>query len=188
MSPPKHQVNSRRSGGYGRPFRKSRRAPRLEELEPRWLPSGFFQPGQVYDTTGTGTARALVAMSADVNGDGKPDIVVLNQGSGGVQILQGNGDGTFKRTLVSVPTIGNNFYALAVADLKGDGQLDVISGSSYAMPTGGATIPLSLFQRATAAPRRLWPTSMAMANRILPWPTFISRVRMRLLTAASTFC
>ena len=32
---------------------------------------------------------------ADVNGDGKPDLVVANDGSNTVSVLLGNGDGTF---------------------------------------------------------------------------------------------
>ena len=33
---------------------------------------------------------------ADVNGDGKPDLVVANQGSNTVSVLLGNGNGTFQ--------------------------------------------------------------------------------------------
>ncbi len=34
--------------------------------------------------------------AADINGDGKPDLVVANSGSSSVSVIVGNGDGTFQ--------------------------------------------------------------------------------------------
>src|SRR5262249_3847952 len=114
-------TNSRRSSAPARTRGKAKRTPRLEQLESRCLPTAsFFQPGQLYDTTPPGSGRrALVAEAADVNGDGKPDLVVVNGGPSGVQILAGNGDGTFNRNLTPVATVGYNYYALAVVDVNG---------------------------------------------------------------------
>jgi hypothetical protein len=76
---------------------------------------------------------------ADVNGDGKPDLVVANSsvgsdgGLGNVGVLLGNGDGTFG-TAIAYPSGAYGAAAVAVADVRGDGKLDVVvancSGSS----------------------------------------------------------
>ena len=58
---------------------------------------------------------------ADVNGDGLPDLVVPD--NGGVGVLLGNGDGTFRASWHHT-TVGQ-MEAVVVADLNGDGKLDV---------------------------------------------------------------
>jgi hypothetical protein len=60
---------------------------------------------------------------ADVDGDGKLDLVVVNEGSGAVSVLSGNGDGTF-RPAVYFPT-GANPTSVAVGDFNGDGRADL---------------------------------------------------------------
>ena len=68
---------------------------------------------------------------ADVNKDGKPDLVL---GGGGPQaqigVLLGNGDGTFQSCLVSRFQAGGSLYAnigsqIGVADFNGDGAVDL---------------------------------------------------------------
>ncbi len=64
---------------------------------------------------------------ADVNKDGKPDIVVSFGGQdSAVAVILNNGDGTFA-TPVDYPT-GAAGDALAVADFSGDGALDIVTG------------------------------------------------------------
>ncbi len=65
----------------------------------------------------------LSARIADLNGDGKADIVAPNTSSNTVSILLGNGDGTF-RPHVDYAT-GQNPEDVTVADFNGDGKLDL---------------------------------------------------------------
>jgi hypothetical protein len=90
---------------------------------------GTFQNVVTYDSGGRG---ANYVMLADVNRDGKPDLVVVNFcfsplicSQGGVAVLSGNGDGTFLAAQ-SFKTGGFNARSLAVADISGDGKLDVL--------------------------------------------------------------
>src|SRR5262249_35015658 len=60
----------------------------------------------------------------DFNNDGKPDLVVANNGSNNVSILLGNGDGTFQ-SAVNYNT-GQGPIFTRVADLNGDNKLDLV--------------------------------------------------------------
>jgi hypothetical protein len=68
------------------------------------------------------TALSYVAVG-DLNKDGKADIVASNWATGAVEVLRGNGDGTFQSpTSITLPGITNG---LVIADLNGDGWPDV---------------------------------------------------------------
>jgi hypothetical protein len=91
---------------------------------------GTFQPAVPYDSGGSGaTVVPWPGMNqlavADVNGDGKPDIAVVNSGSGTVDVLLGNGDGTFQ-TAVGYSTTGTGPDSVAIKDVNGDGKPDLV--------------------------------------------------------------
>ena len=70
------------------------------------------------------TPESLVV--GDFNGDGKPDIAVSGDdstGNGSVEILVGNGDGTFRSA--SVNSVGPPATRIAKADFNKDGKLDL---------------------------------------------------------------
>lgn len=92
---------------------------------------GSFQPVRSYPSGGWSAVGAVVA---DVNGDGKLDIVVANASAcnavcptSNVGVLLGKGDGTFN-SVVNYAT-GNDAYSIAAVDLNGDGKLDLVIGS-----------------------------------------------------------
>jgi hypothetical protein len=91
---------------------------------------GTFQPVVLYDAGGEETRNIAVA---DVNGDGKPDLLTANA-EGSVGVLLGNGDGTFQ-TVVTYAA-ANLPWSIAVADVNGDGKQDAITASL----SGGADV------------------------------------------------
>src|SRR5215472_11252458 len=77
-----------------------------------------FLPPLTFDSGATSVSVAV----ADLNADGKPDLVVGNL-DGPTAILLGKGDGTFEPAM----SIGaNGAFSLAVSDLNGDGKPDIV--------------------------------------------------------------
>lgn len=66
---------------------------------------------------------------ADLNSDGKQDLLISNYGYKTMGVLLGNGDTTFQKE-VDYPLNGNA-ASLALADMDGDGKLDVVAGIFY---------------------------------------------------------
>jgi hypothetical protein len=93
----------------------------------------FFLPAVIYDPKGSGYSNVSVAI-ADVNGDGKPDLLVANRfacatcTNGSVAVLLGNGDGTFQ-SAVTYGSGGSETESIVVTDVNGDGKPDVLVGN-----------------------------------------------------------
>ncbi|WP_400194333.1 FG-GAP-like repeat-containing protein [Hymenobacter sp. B81] len=93
---------------------------------------------------GNGTFQASTRLSlapsswtlalADVTGDGNVDVLGISNATGGsnLQVLRGNGNGTFQ-TAVDYPLGTTAIDGVTAADVDGDGDLDVLAAG------GGAT-------------------------------------------------
>lgn len=96
-------------------------------------------PAQTFDDVGGAFAPTQLLpvangpyapVAADLNGDGRLDLVVGNTQSDSVQILLGNGAGGF-----AAPTTlaaGDGAEGVAVADLNGDGRADLVAANLFA--------------------------------------------------------
>jgi hypothetical protein len=84
---------------------------------------GTFQPFK----TSTNITLGFMTVVADVNGDGKVDLVSTCQP--GVCVALGNGDGTFQPGFIWTSPVnvngGPKVISLTVGDFNGDGKLDV---------------------------------------------------------------
>jgi hypothetical protein len=89
---------------------------------------GTFQPEAFYGTNGFNGASSVAA--GDVNLDGKVDLLVMNYGFFGVvAVLLGNGDGTFRPAITYATGLNPNLGGpqIAVADLNADAKPDLIA-------------------------------------------------------------
>ncbi len=114
--------------------------------------SPLFLPVASYSSGGAGTNSVA---AADLNGDGKVDLVVVNQcgngapndcPSGTVGVLLGIGNGTFQST--SYGSGGFAARSVAVGDMDGDGKPDLIvanqCGSDNTCQTHSASVGVLL--------------------------------------------
>ena len=98
-----------------------------------WGANELFKGPQNYSSGGIWASSLAVA---DVNGDGKPDLLVANQcggelsclANGTVGVLLGNGDGSFQEAQ-TYGSGGNSPLSIAVEDVNGDGKRDLLVGN-----------------------------------------------------------
>ncbi len=86
---------------------------------------GTFQSRKTVLAALPATSTIRLFSSGDLNKDGNLDLVVSDYDNGTVNLLFGNGDGTF----LPVQTLGvaAGYYATKTADLNKDGNLDIIT-------------------------------------------------------------
>ncbi len=99
---------------------------------------GTFESPVFYSAQAGATSVAV----ADLNHDGKQDLVVANSGNKSVSVLLGNGDGTFQ-TQNAFPTAAPDPTWVAVGDFNDDGNLDLaVSGQEIGSFNGIISILL----------------------------------------------
>src|SRR5271170_3639957 len=147
---------------WGRIHRAISIAPGIHSIEPleerRLLAITYFGP----PSYPAGNAPDAVVV-ADLNNDGKLDIVTANFNSGTISVLLGNGNGTFK-TQVTYP-VGNGPDSVAVADFNGDGIPDLVVANEH---SGTVSILLGngngTFQKAITYNAGVYPSSVAVGD------------------------
>jgi hypothetical protein len=126
---------------------------------------GTFQTVALYPRGGYGAGSVALA---DVNGDGKPDVVVSNcstssiacaDSDGDVAVLLGKGDGTFP-TAVSFGSGGTTPFGVAVGDVNGDGRPDIVVANCAGQQCGSGAGELGVLINQTS------PRSVALCEQV----------------------
>ncbi len=76
------------------------------------------------------------AITADVNNDGIPDIIVANYEVNSVGILLNRGNGTFNAQVSYSTGYGSNPYSVAAADVNSDNKTDIVIADNTAGNVG----------------------------------------------------
>ncbi|MCX8072626.1 MAG: VCBS repeat-containing protein [Candidatus Binatia bacterium] len=121
-----------------------------EVIQYRGDGQGGFSPGQRLSSGGEGPTAVS---SADLNRDGRPDIVVLNGASDvvAVAVTQANGQWSSPRAYrTGAPA--SSPRGLALGDVNGDGRVDVVVANNFSFDVGvlfgdgtGGLAPVRLF-------------------------------------------
>ncbi|MCY2986427.1 MAG: FG-GAP-like repeat-containing protein [Planctomycetota bacterium] len=99
--------------------------------------TGTFAAAAGYASGGSGLYQVVFS---DLDGDGKPDLVVANYGSSHVSTFYNRGDGTFRAaTLYGVP---NNSISVAVGDYNEDGRTDLVASLCANNSSGGNSVTI----------------------------------------------
>lgn len=123
--------------------------------------NGDFAPVRTYSSGANSHPEGLAL--ADVNQDGRLDILTANQGSNSVGVLLGQGNGDFVAASTYHAGSPHGPYAVALADVNGDGRPDILTANLYnhtagvllgqagggfaavrSYPTGPNTFPMAL--------------------------------------------
>jgi len=130
--------------------------------------AGTFFP-EVTTTMFSATGQVT---AADLNGDGKMDLVLPEPLCGCAAVFLGNGDGTFAPE--ADYSIGTSAYQIALGDLNGDGKLDMVVTNND--PAGmGITVALGVGDGTFLAPNVVpYLTTLQTLITLSPYPSYLS--------------
>src|SRR5438876_807077 len=76
--------------------------------------------------------------AADVNGDGKMDLVSANSGTNTLSVLTNKGSGSFASAVAYI--VGNDPRSVVAVDVNGDGWVDLVSANAGFFPNSTNTL------------------------------------------------
>jgi hypothetical protein len=98
-------------------------------------PGGTFQDATTFQLQGTGGNGGIAI--GDLNGDGIPDIVAFSSFAQKIDVLLGDGAGSFHEMPTLPTTVVASNAGLTLADVNGDGILDLVTVGSFLLGNGG---------------------------------------------------
>ena len=101
---------------------------------------GGFKDVTALSATADPTLGFLQPVSADFNGDGKQDLLIVDGALGnGLGVALSKGDGTFKDPVsLAMPTLDCSLNYAATGDLNGDGKADIVVAYAGDAACGGS--------------------------------------------------
>ncbi|HEX3555075.1 MAG TPA: VCBS repeat-containing protein [Thermoanaerobaculia bacterium] len=123
---------------------------------------GFASPGRTFPV---GRMPYQRLRSADVNRDGKPDLLTTNFEGNSLSVLLGDGKGGFANAPGSPFPAGRSPFCQVIADVNGDGKLDVVVGGFSGQPDDPSADGISVLLGDGAGAFRLLAGSPFAAGR-----------------------
>jgi flagellin-like hook-associated protein FlgL len=107
--------------------------------------NGTFQAPISTATGATGPNYGFDIQAADVNLDGRADLITSGSSEANISVFLGNGNGTFAaRTSYALP--GTSSYAFSLGDVTGDGLIDIIAASADGLNSTPGSGKISILQ------------------------------------------